>query len=212
MHEPYFDRLCRKTFGPRLKTLAELKLFVVDKAFKLAFWGLLLLGIWQVASGLYEGPHFDASRIVTVERIATWEPGRRDTLGRTVGGNTYWVIDYRYQSPNGKPTQGRIKITDHQEATPQIRNAQPGDEVLLRVPVSGSEPGARLGVNQAVRQGGFAVLMWLIVWFFFVRYRVPEFDGDLPAPLAAPKYWMQMLLCLFGAGFLWLWLTSPVVG
>ena len=212
MREPYLDRLCRETFGPRLKTLAELKLFVVDKAFKLVFWGMLPLGIWQMAAGIYEGPHFDASRIVTVERLITWEPGRRDTLGRMGGGSTYWVIDYLYKPPNGKPTQGRIKITDYQEATQDIRNAEPGDEVLLRIPVSGSERGARLGVNHAVRQGGFAVVMWLILWFFFVRYRVPEFDGDLPAPLAAPKYWMQMLLCLFGAGLAWFLFTSPVVG
>jgi hypothetical protein len=214
MREPFFDRLCREAFGPRLKTLAELKLFVFDKGLKLVFWGMLIVGILQLATGIYEGPHFDASRIVTVERIATWEASSRDTLGRigSGSGSTYWVIDYLYNPPNGKPTQGRIKITDYQEATDQIRDAQPGTEVLLRIPVDGSESGARLGVNQQVRQGGFTLLMWLILWFFFKRYRVPEFGGDLPAPLAAPKYWMQMLLCLFGAGFLWLWLTSPVVG
>jgi hypothetical protein len=212
MREPYFDRLCRETFGPRLKTLADLKLFVFDKGLKLVFWGMLLLGVWQMATGIYEGPHFDASRIVTVEQLITWEAGRRDTLGRIGSGGTYWVIDYLYKPPNGKPTQGRVKITDYQEATVSIRNAEPGDEVLLRIPVSGSEPGARLGVNQVVRQGGFTMLVWLILWFFFVRYRVPEFGGDLPAPLAAPKYMLQLWLCLFGAGFLWLWLTSPVVG
>lgn len=36
MRDPYFDRLCRKTFGLRLNTLADLKRLVFDKGLKLA--------------------------------------------------------------------------------------------------------------------------------------------------------------------------------
>lgn len=206
MNKSYFEYLYHKFLGKNVALLGMTRLRLWNFVFTLAFWCLLLFGIWQVASGFYEGPNYAATRIVTVDSVGTWT-----SEGRNGGGNTYWIVRYHYTPGGGESKSGKVTITDYSEATQQIRDATQGNEVLLRIPVDGNEPGARFGINTTVRSGLITMLLLLILGYFY-RYKEPlVIDPNTGEVMRSKAFVIQLLLSLFGVMYGVLWLTSPVI-
>lgn len=171
----------------------------------LLFWGGLLSGIWQVALGFYEGPNFAATRIVVVDYIAEWtEEGRHNTRF------THWSLEYHYVSSKGETVSRRITVNSDDPGARQVRDAEVGDELLLRVGVPAGEPGAAFGFNKAVRQGMAIVLLLLVLWYFS-RDGFLAIDEETGKVVPDKTKVIKLLVAFFGTMFGMLWLTSPVI-
>lgn len=171
----------------------------------LLFCGGLLSGIWQVAVGFYEGPNFAAQRIVVVDDIAEWQSeGRHNTQF------THWTLGYHFVSSKGEAQSRRITVNHDDPGANQVRNAEVGDELLLRVGVPAGEPGATFGVNKAVRQGLAIVLLSLALWYFS-REGFLAIDEETGKVVPDKAKLIKFLLLFFGVMYGGLWLTSPVI-
>lgn len=171
----------------------------------LLFWGGLLSGIWQVAVGYYEGPNFAAQRIVVVDYIAEWQSeGRHNTRF------THWTLGYHFVSSKGETQSRRITVNPDDPGGNQVRGAEVGDELLLRVGVPAVEPGATFGVNKAVRQGLAIVFLSLAFWYLS-REAFLAIDDETGKVVLDKAKFIKFLLAFFGTMYGGLWLTSPVI-
>jgi len=91
-----------------------------------------------------------------------------------------------------------------------VRNAEVGDELLLRVGVPAGEPGVTFGVNKAVRQGLAIVLLSLAFWYFS-REGFLAIDKETGKVVPDKAKLIKFLLVFFGTMYGMLWLTSPVI-
>lgn len=171
----------------------------------LAFWAGLLAGLWQIGLGFYEGPNFAATRIVTIEDVATWH-----SKGKHNSSHTHWTLDYHFVSSKGESVSRRIKVNSDDPAASRVRDANIGDEILLRVGVPGDEPDAVFGINKTVRQGLAIVLLLLVLWYFS-REGFLDIDAATGKVVPAKGRFIKLLLAFFGVMFSLLWLTSPVI-
>lgn len=171
----------------------------------LAFWGGLLAGAWQIGIGFYEGPNFAAPRIVVVDDIATWR-----SVGRHNTTYTHWTLEYHFASRNGENLSRRININSDDPPAKQVRDAEVGDEILLRVGVPADEPDAVFGFNKTVRQGLAIVLLLLVLWYFS-REGFLDIDAATGKVVLAKGRFIKFLSAFFGVMFGLLWLTSPVI-
>lgn len=167
----------------------------------LVFWGGLFAGLWQIGQGFYEGPNFAAARVVVVDYIAEWRAeGRHDT------SIAYWTVGYHFVSSKGETISRRISVNSDDPAASRVRNAEVGNEILIRVGVPMGEPGAEFGINKAVRQG-LAIVLVLPMLAYFFRESFLETGKVTTARIKVIKFWL--IFC--GAMFVLLWLTSPVI-
>ena len=171
----------------------------------LLFCGGLLSGIWQVAVGFYEGPNFATQRIVVVDYIAEWQ-----SEGRHSTQFTHWTLGYHYVSSKGETQSRRITVDHDDPGANQVRNAEVGDELLLRVGVPAGESGATFGVNTVVRQGLAIVLLSLAFWCFS-REGFLTIDEETGKVVPDKAKLIKFLLLFFGVMYGVLWLTSPVI-
>jgi len=157
----------------------------------LAFWGGLFAGVWQIGQGFYEGPNFAAARVVVVDYIAEWRAEGRHNISIA-----YWTVGYHFFSAKGETVSRRISVNSDDPAAGRVRNAEVGDEILIRVGVPMGEPGADFGINKTVRKG-LGIVSLLLVLLYFWR------NGFQSV--------VKFLLVFFGTMFGLLWLTSPVI-
>lgn len=175
-----------------------------DMAWALAFWASLLFGIWHIADGLYHGPNYAATRLVTVDQVNSYTEEDVVNIGHHGSKYTYhyWMVDYHYTHDAGHIVTGGIKVENDEPIARRLRKARPGDALLLRIPVAGNESGARWGFNPSVRQGLGIAYSPLVLGYFY-RYGEIKLDS---------KIWLLKFLLVFFGGLFGLgWLTSPAI-
>ena len=142
----------------------------------LMFLCLPAFGLWQMIEGLYDGPNYFDSKIVTIENLDSTSYTTRGDRSSAPESYTDWTLDYNYTDYHGKVRHGQKvfrydevesviyeglprewKSVPHGDPLPDHR--KPGDQFLTRIAVDKEE--GKFGLNSKVEVGN-GVFLFLV--------------------------------------------------